>query len=337
MVNFYPTDFGPHPGMPPGASPEGTFDTDIRFVSIRAPREQGDFLDYLGSLPVDVHVGRESILRTYHDWGYHPEIERDARLGDAGTLDEIAAAPLPDFMAQVRPAELAAEVDVWHVRGYPVMASPPHLGGQLFETAMRLRGFERFLVDLATDPPLVDYLLDQLTAMHLAMCVALTRAGIDILALDDDVAEPRGMLISPAMWRRSFGARWRAIIDACRRVNPELMVFWHCDGNFEAIIPDLIDVGVDIVNPLQPDVMDVPRLAATYGDRLTFFGTVGTARLWAWGTPEAIRDEVRERITTVGRGGGLIIAPAYDLEPAGDIPWANVVAFFEAVQAFGGS
>ena len=74
---------------------------------------------------------------------------------------------------------------------------------------------------------------------------------------------------------------------------------------------------------------------ANYGDHLTFFGTVGTAQLWSWGTPAQIRAEVRKRIAVVGRGGGLIISPAYDLEPAEGIPWANVVAFFEAVEAFG--
>jgi uroporphyrinogen decarboxylase len=331
MLNFYPVAFGPHPGRTELVE----FDTDIRFVRIEEAEEQADFLRYLHSLPPHVYVGRRDVLRTYHEWGYHPELERDARLGDASTIEEIAAAPLPDFLAQARPERLRREVERLHARGYPVMASLAHLGGDLFETALRLRGFEQFMIDLVENPPLVDYLLEQLTAMHLAGSQMLVRAGVDILALRDDLGEPGRMLISPEMWRRYFRRHVKTIIDASRSANPRLAVFWHSDGYIEPIIPDLIEIGVDILNPVQPDVMDPARLKRAFGDRLVFFGTVGTPQLWSWGTPEEIRTEVRERIETVGRGGGLIISPAYDLEPAENIPWANVLAFFDAVEEFG--
>jgi uroporphyrinogen decarboxylase len=331
MLNFYATGFGPHPGRPE----EARFETDIRFVHVREPKERDDFLRYLKSLPRDVYVARREILRTYHDWGYHPHVERDARLGDASSIEEIAAAPLPDFMAQIRPERLRARVDDLHARGYPAMAAPTHLGGDLFETSLRLRGFEQFMLDLVENPPLVEYLVEQLTAMHLAVSLALTRAGIDILVLRDDLGEPTRMLISRAMWQRYFKRQVKTIIDTCRRVNPELAIFWHSDGNIEPILPDLVELGVDILNPVQPDVMDPAELKGRFGDRLTFFGTVGTPQRWAWGTPEEIREEVRERIATVGKGGGLIVSPAYDLDPAEDIPWANVAAFFDAVEAFG--
>ena len=331
MVNFYPTVFGPHPGR----SRKARFETDIRFADITEPQEQVDFLRYLKSLPADVYVGRRQTLRTYHDWGYHPEIERDAPLAEADTIEKIAAAPLPDFMARLAEEQLRADVERLHGEGHPVMAAPPHLGGEWLETATRLRGFEQFMMDLGRNPPLVDYLLEQLTAMHVSVSLALTRAGIDILALDDDVAARGRMLMSRATWQRYFKPHVKTVISACRRANPELAVFWHSDGNIEPIIPDLIEIGVDILNPVQPDAMDPARLKRLYGDRLTFFGTVGTPQLWSWGTPAEIRAEVRERIATVGEGGGLIIAPAYDLEPAEGIPWENVQAFFEAVEEFG--
>ena len=296
MVNFYPVSFPQHRGR--GA--EEVFDTEIRFVRIREPREQADFLRYLRSLPQEVYVGSTNILRTYHDWGYHPEIERDAPLGDAQTIADLAAAPLPDFMSQVKPKKLKAEVERLHARHLAVMAAPPHLGGELFETAYRLRGFEQFMIDLIDNPPLVDYLLEQLTAMHLAVSMALARAGIDILALDDDVGEPRRMLISPAMWRRFFKPRFQTIVAACRAVNPEIHIFWHSDGYIEPIIPDLIEIGVDVLNPVQPDVMNPAKLKREYGGRLAFFGTVGTAETWAWAPPDVVRAEVRERIHMVG-------------------------------------
>lgn len=331
MVNFYPTRFRRHPGRTAGE----VFDCEIRFVSISEPRQQVALMSYLRGLPEDTYVGSQAILRTYHDWGYHPEIERDARLGDAETIREIAAAPLPDFMQQVKPERLRKAVERLHKQGYAVMAAPPHLGGELFETAYRLRGFERFMFDLIENPALVDYLLEQLTAMHLAVSLALTRAGIDILALDDDVAETTRMLISPDMWRRYFKPHVQTIIATCRAANPDLFVFWHSDGNIEPIIPDLIEIGVSVLNPVQPDVMDPVRLKRLYGRQLAFFGTVGTPQRWSWGTPDDIRQEVQERIETVGQGGGLIISPAYDLEPEESIPWENIVAFFAAVEEFG--
>lgn len=329
MVNFYPVTF---PQLPEQKAEE-VFDTEIRFVRILAPEEQDDFLTYLRSLPRDVYVGSDQILRTYHDWGYHPEIERHAHLGDAKTIQDIAEAPLPDFISQINPERLREDVKRLHEQDLAVMASLPHLGGELFETGYRLRGFYQFMVDLATNPPLVDYLLEQLTAMHLSLSLTLTRGGIDILALDDDLGAGNHMLISPDMWRRYFKPHIRTIIETCRAANPDLYIFWHSDGYIEPIIPDLIEIGIDILNPVQPDVMDATNLKQQFGDKLVFFGTVGTAQAWAWANPEAIRAEVRERIETVGKGGGLIISPAYDLEP--EVRWENVLAFFEAVEEFG--
>ena len=329
MVNFYPWSFPQFPDREAGE----LFECEIRFVRIEPPQQQADFLSYLRSLPHDAYVGNPDILRTYHDWGYHPEIERNAPLGDALTISQLAAAPLPDFMQQANLPRLRSTVESLHHQNYAVMAAPPHLGGELFETAWRLRGFEQFMVDLSENPPLVEYLLEQLTALHVALSLALTRAGIDILALDDDVAEPTRMLISPVMWRRYFKPHVRTIIEACRAVNPNLFIFWHSDGNIEPIIPDLIEIGVDVLNPVQPDVMDPVQLKHKYGDQLAFWGTIGTPQRWAWGTPDEIRQEVFERITTVGVGGGLILSPAYDLEP--EFRWENVEAFFEAVDRWG--
>ena len=140
--------------------------------------------------------------------------------------------------------------------------------------------------------------------MNLAVGLLRARAGADSLALDDDVGEPSRMLMSRAMWQRYFKPHLETIICTCRRANPELAIFWHSDGNIEPIIPDLIEIGVDILNPVQPDVMDPARLKIRYGDRLTFSGTVGTAPPWAWGRPAAIRAAVR------GPARRLMIVPA---------------------------
>ncbi|GAH20261.1 unnamed protein product, partial [marine sediment metagenome] len=107
----------------------------------------------------------------------------------------------------------------------------------------------------------------------------------------------------------------------------------HSDGNIEEIIPELIEIGVDVLNPVQPEAMDPVKLKKTYGNDLSFWGTMGGQTTIPFGTPEQVKQEVRERVETVGRGGGLLIAPGHMLQP--EVPWENIVAFFEAVEEYG--
>ena len=209
--------------------------------------------------------------------------------------------------------------------------SPPHLGGELFEAAWRLRGFENFMIDLVNRGELADYLLDQLTSMLIDNALVLAGAGVDILLLDDDVAMPTGLMIGPATWRRYFKGRMANVINIVREESPELLVFYHCDGDFTQLVPDLVDIGVNVINPVQPDCMDGAAIKREFGDRLAMWGTVGRARLWDWGTPDQVRSEVRRCIETLGPDG-LLLAPAYDIDFA---PFDNIVAFIEAVEEFG--
>jgi uroporphyrinogen decarboxylase len=146
----------------------------------------------------------------------------------------------------------------------------------------------------------------------------------------DDVATQRGMMMRPALWRRWLKPRLAAIISAAREVKPDILIWYHSDGDCRAIIPELIEIGVDILNPVQPECMDPAAVKAQYGDRLSFSGTIGTQTTMPHGTPEEVRGVVRERIATVGRGGGLLLAPTHVLEP--DVPWENIVALVDAVR-----
>jgi uroporphyrinogen decarboxylase len=156
---------------------------------------------------------------------------------------------------------------------------------------------------------------------------------VDVLSLDDDIGMPGTMFISPALWRRFFKPRLAAIIDAARAIKPDLRVLYHSDGYIEPIVGDLIEIGVNALNPLQPEHMDAVRIRQTHGLRLALWGTVGRQTSFSFGTPEEIRLEVRERIDTLGRAG-LILCPAYDVDEP-DIPWENVAAFLDAVERYG--
>jgi uroporphyrinogen decarboxylase len=313
------------------ATAEDHFRLDMRHVQFTPPPEHDSFMSYLGGLPEDVHVGNLAQLRTYHEWDYHPEVAGSARLGAAQTLPELAQHALPPPARPWRYQDLTSQVAAWHAAGFPVAGAPPHLGGDLFESASRLRGFETFMLDMLERPALAHYLLDQLLTILIHDVTVLAQAGIDVLLLDDDVAMPTGLLISPAMWRKYFKSRLAAAIAAARAIAPEIIVFYHSDGNFTSLIPELIEIGVNVINPVQPDCMDAAMLKRQYGDRLAFWGTVGTAALWDHGSPRDVRAEVRRRIETLGPGG-LLLSPAYDIDFT---PLANLEAFADAVEAYG--
>lgn len=304
---------------------------DVRFVDFAPPSGQDDFLAYLRRLPADVHVGNLRQLRTYHQWDYHPESGPRGPLSAAATLADFASYIFPETVTPEAGTQLTKQVAAYHSAGWAVAGGPPHLGGELFETAYRLRGFEIFLEDLRLRPEITHYLLDQIAALTLHSALILARAGVDILLLDDDVAMSSGMIIGPATWRTFFKPRLSEIIRAARTAAPDLIVFYHSDGDFSMILPDLAEIGVDVINPVQPDCMDAEAIKAAYGDRLALWGTVGAATLWDWGAPDDIRAEVRHRRRTLGPEG-LLLCPAYDIDFT---PPENLFAFAEAAEEEG--
>jgi uroporphyrinogen decarboxylase len=307
------------------------FGSDVRYVEFNPPKGQNGFLDYLSRLPGDIHVGNTAQLHTYHEWNYHPELGTERPLSHVTSVAELTQTVFPDLTHPRRYAGLERQVRHYHDQGLAVAGSPPHLGGQLFETAWRMRKFENFMLDLVQRKDVARYLLDQLTAMLIHNAVILARSGVDILLLDDDVAMPTGLMISPDTWREFFKPRLTEMIRLAREAAPELIVFYHSDGNFSQLIPDLIDIGINVINPVQPDCMDAEVIKAQYGHQLALWGTVGSAWLWDQGTPRAMRTEVRHCIDTFGPGG-LLLCPAYDIDYT---PMENIVAFVETVKKYG--
>ena len=311
--------------------PENYFNLEVRFAEFDPPDNQDEFRRYMDQLPVDIHVGSRAQLRTYHEWQYHPEKGTARPLSSIRSLADLADFAFPELSKPARHAGLTKQVKRWHAQGLAVAGSPPHLGGELFEAAWRLRGFENFMIDLVQRPQLAAYLLDQLTSMLIENALILARTGVDILLLDDDVAMPNRLMIGPKTWREYFKPRLANVINLAREESPDLLVFYHCDGNFTGLIPDLVDIGVNVINPVQPDCMDATAIKQEFGDKLALWGTVGTARLWDWGTPDQMRAEVQRRIRELGPEG-LLLTPAYDIDYA---PFDNIVAFVEAAEEFG--
>lgn len=204
----------------------------------------------------------------------------------------------------------------------------------IFETAWALRGLEQMLMDFSEDPDLADAILDIPYRYHLAAACRLAEMGVDMIWTGDDVGTQRGMLISPRTWRRFFKPRMAEMFSTLKAINPELKIAYHSDGNLESIIPDLIEIGLDVLNPIQPACLDPTTVKQRYGDRLCFWGTIDEQHTLPFGTPESVRLEVLNRLETVGYDGGLILSPTHHVQL--DTPLENFWAMVHAIKGDNG-
>jgi uroporphyrinogen decarboxylase len=311
---------------------EGTI--SVQFIRFPPSPEEEELSRKAKPYSGDTRLGTVSQVTTYLHWRYRPDTPGQRNpLALARSIDDLHDFDFPDLSTPYHARGLAQQVRALHERGLAAGGNLPHLGGELFEAAWRLRGLENFLLDLVERPDWVHYLLDRLADLARRNAETLARAGVDVLALDDDVGMPRTMMIGPHHWRAFFKPRLAAIIEAARAIKPGLPILFHSDGYFAPIVGDLIEIGVNAINPLQPEHMDPARIRAQFGPRLALWGTVGRQTTFSFSTPAEIRREVKERVETLGRAG-LILCPAYDIDEP-DIPQENVLAFLDAVRDFG--
>jgi uroporphyrinogen decarboxylase len=200
----------------------------------------------------------------------------------------------------------------------------------VWETAVALRGFEQLLLDLADAPELVERVLDIPHRYHLEVCRRLVGLGVDMIWLGDDIGGQGAMLMSPATWRRVLKPRLAAIIAELRALRSDIAIAYHSDGFVEPVIEDLIEIGVDVLHPVQPACMDPAALRRRFGKRLAFMGTIDQQRTLPFGSVADVRAEVAARLCTAGASGGLILAPTHHVQL--DVPIENVLALIDAAR-----
>ncbi|MEW6179008.1 MAG: uroporphyrinogen decarboxylase family protein [Chloroflexota bacterium] len=206
-----------------------------------------------------------------------------------------------------------------------------------FQTACDLRGTENFLTDLIDHPDFAQTLLDRITNLLTGLLDAAMRAGgrwFDMIELPgDDYAGNSGLILSPAMFRRFIKPCLRRMIDTIRSHKPEIKIMLHSDGAISRLIPDFIELGVDVLHPLEPlPANDLPQIKQQFGDRITFLGGIDISHAMP-GSQQDVIEEVKLRLRQLGEGGGYILAPANHLQA--DIPPENVVTLFQAARDYG--
>ena len=200
----------------------------------------------------------------------------------------------------------------------------------MYETAWAMRGFEQMFIDFIVNPDLVDALFDIAWSYHFSVAKNLVNRGVDMIWIGDDVGAQNRMLISPEIWRKYFKNKMGNFISSLKDVNPELKIAYHSDGYITPIIPELIEIGIDILNPIQPGSMNPVEIKKKFGDKLCLWGTIDEQHTLPFTNPETVRKEVAERIGTIGRDGGLILSPTHNIQL--DTPMENFFAMIDAIK-----
>lgn len=202
------------------------------------------------------------------------------------------------------------------------------LGFALFERAWTLAGMENLLIYMLTDKHFVNLLLDKILEYNLGIIEHACSLDIDIIRLGDDWGHQRGLIMGIDLWREFIKPRIKEMYQLAKSKGKYVMI--HCCGKVDDLFPDLIECGLDIFNPFQPEVMDVFQMKRLYGERLCFYGGISTQRTLPYGTVAEVKDEVKRLIEVVGENGGYIASPAHDI-PA-DAKAENIAAMIEVLQ-----
>ncbi|MFQ5341512.1 MAG: uroporphyrinogen decarboxylase family protein [Anaerolineae bacterium] len=288
------------------------------------PAEPGTFIDIWGITWKQVY---------YSDDCYYWEVLRPP-LAEA-TVEDLDTYPWPDPLDPGFTAGLAEEAKALYAEtDYAIMADGGFKG--FWELGYMMRGYEELITDLVLNPEFVSALMSKLLEINIAGTGAFLDAVgpyIQIFRTADDMATQRGLLMSPQMYRTLLKPVYKEYMDFVKS-KTEAKTFYHSCGNVVDLIDDLIDIGVDALNPVQVSAMgDTAELKARFGDRITFWGGIDTQHALPHGSPEDVEAEVRQRIRDLAPGGGFVVAAVHTIQP--DVSPENILAMADATRKYG--
>jgi uroporphyrinogen decarboxylase len=270
---------------------------------------------------------------SFDDWGVaHEKGSEDARhmtrmhhpMRKFNSLSEFKEFPYPQFQSADY-SHLSDEIDELHGRG---LAAFYTISDLIWEIAWYLRGMEDLMMDMMVQDDKACYILDKVTEIACVRAEKYAKSGIDILHTGDDIGTQESLMISVDLWRSWIKPRFKKIIRTAKNQNPEIIISYHSCGFIEPFIEDLIEIGVDVLNPVQSECMDFKHIHDKYGDRLSFWGTIGTQTTMPFGSADEVRQEVLKNLDIAGSKGGLLCSPTHLLEP--EVPWENIEAYANA-------
>jgi uroporphyrinogen decarboxylase len=262
--------------------------------------------------------------------GHHP-------IPDATTIKELEKYPWPDMDDPYRVALVKEQAKkLAKDNQYAIMATPWLMFP--FERAFGMQGMDKFLLNLAMIPDFAEALLKKNTELCKTLLGHfLDECGenIDIIKIGDDLGTQERLLISPRMYRQMLKPLHAEIIELIKQ-HTKAKIFFHSDGDIFDLIEDFIEIGVDILNPIQTSagkMSDLAGLKARYQGRMVFCGAIDTQKVLPFGTPEDVRQEVKRVINLLGQGGEYMLASVHTI--MNEVPPENILAMVDAVEEFG--
>ncbi|MEW6228752.1 MAG: uroporphyrinogen decarboxylase family protein, partial [Bacillota bacterium] len=227
-----------------------------------------------------------------------------------------------------------AEVLSYYEKGYAVVVN---IRGGFIGQSQLMRGFEGWFTDIALDSGPICDLMDRILQYQTDLtCAMLERVGdkVDVVVYGDDIGTQNGPMVSPAMYRKHLKPRQAKLVQAIKG-KTSAWIHYHTCGGVYPLIPDFIEIGVDVLNPIQVSArdMDPARLKREFGDKLSFWGGIDTHRVLPYGTPDDVRAEVKLRLTQMAEGGGYVLNSVHNIQA--DVPLENIMAMFEAALEYG--
>lgn len=262
-----------------------------------------------------------------NETGHFSEIHKHPLAGDEQKIYDYVmpkAADAADVIAATQKAVADYGKDYWIIGSCQC---------SMFEASWYLRGLDTFMMDLAMGEDYVDVLLDKVMQYPLDMGLKFIDLGVDMVWLGDDIATQRNMMLSPAMWRQYFKPRYAALFAQFKRRNPNIKLCYHSCGNLQDVVDDLVEIGLDVLNPIQPMAMNPAEFKKRFGKKITMYGTMDVQKVLPFGTPAEVRGEVQSLVRDCAPGGGFILSPAHHIQS--DTSVENVEAFYAAAREFG--
>jgi len=244
------------------------------------------------------------------------------------SMDDLESYPFPVFLPDTE-GKLKTQTEAIQGAGLTACVG---MNCTVWETAWYIRSMEDLMADMMAEDEKATFLLDFITGTACQKARAYAAAGVDIIKLGDDVGMQSTTMMSADMYRTWLKPRLKKVIDAAREIKPDILIFYHSCGYVQPYIEDFIEIGIDILNPVQPESMPFAGIHEKYGDRLSFKGALGTQTTMPFGTPDDVRREVFEYLDIAGEHGGLLCAPSHVIEP--EVPWENIIAYAGACENY---
>jgi uroporphyrinogen decarboxylase len=310
------------------------FGVDFRMVQLPAATavgvnifEEGDYYAFFDRWGAKLHMPKVGGL--YFDW-----VDFPIKSATMTALDNYAW-PYPDAV-EVNALLGQQAKTLYETTAYALVGSAV-IGGGIFEQPARVMGLENFLMALLTAPAFADRLMETITDIYIESCNRyLEQVGpyIQVFTYWDDLAGQNGWIINPEIYRKMIKPKQKRLVEAIKK-KTNAKLFYHSCGATRALIPDLVEIGFDILNPVQVSAkgMDTKELKAEFGKDIVFWGSIDTQRVLPFGKPHEVVDEVKRRIDDLAPGGGFVLAAVHNIQAY--VPAENIITAFDTALEYG--